>query len=176
MKASSILFATILFLVTGRECKGENKLMETKCVLEIKLASQSVKPGQDFNVTVQLKNTGSHKLWVNKRMLLNRGNSPAMMRELWVDFVGPDGEPVPFSSHVRAGEAVASNFAVLNPGQAVSKQINLSNSFDLAKPGAYQITVHYQDGTQDIPKAPAGALHLQDQLSSAPAKFQLVAP
>lgn len=149
--------------------------MKTKCVLNIKLASQSVKPGQDLNVTVQLKNTSSSKLWVNQRMLLNRGDSPAMMRELWVDFVGPDGEQVPFSSHVMAGEAVANNFAVLDPGQDVSKEINLAKYFELAKPGGYQITVHYQDGTQDIPKAPAGALHLRERLTSVPAKFQLVA-
>jgi hypothetical protein len=176
MKVSSILFVTTLFLVAGGECKGENKLMETKCVLEIKLASQSVKLGQDLNVTVQLKNSSANKLWVNQRMLLNKGDSPAMMRELWVNLLGPDGEQVAFSSHVRAGEADANNFAVLNPGQALSKQINLAKYFELAKPGGYQITVHYQDGTQDIPKAPAGALHLRDQLSSAPAKFQLVAP
>lgn len=176
MKTSSILFVTILFLSTGGGCKQENNLMETNCVLEIKLASQKLKLGQDINFTVQLKNTSSQKLWVNQRMLLNSIHSPVMMRELWVDVVGPDGEQIPFSSRVRAGEAVASDFDVLKPGQVVSKQNNLSNYFELAKPGVYQITAHYQDGTKDIPKAPDGVPHLREQLSSAPAKFELLAP
>ncbi len=176
MKLSSILLATIFFLSTGGACKGESNLMETKCVLEIKLASQKVKLGQDVNVTVQLKNTSSQKLWVNRRMLLNIIQSPATMRELWVDVVGPGGEQIPFSSHVRAGEAVASDFEVLKPGQVVSKQIKLSNYFELQKPGVYQITAHYQDGTKDIPKTPDGVPHLREQLSSAPAKFELLAP
>jgi len=176
MKASSILFTTILFLFIGRECKGENSLMETQCVLEIKVASQKVRKGQDVNLTVQLKNTSSQKLWVNRRMLLNDNQTPAVMRELWLDVVGPDGEQTPFSSHVRAGEAIASDFDVLKPGQVVSKQINLSKYFELVKPGVYQITAHYQDGTQDIPKARDGARHFQEQLNSAPAKLELLAP
>ena len=176
MKPSSILFAAIFFLSSGGACKGESNVMETKCVLEIKLASQKVKRGQDINLTVQLKNTSSQRLWVNQRMLLNITQSPVMMRELWVDVVGPDGEQILFSSHVRAGEATARDFGVLKPGQIVSKQINLSNYFELEKPGVYQITAHYQDGTKDIPKAPDGAAHFREQLSSVPAKFELLAP
>jgi hypothetical protein len=176
MKSPSILFATILFLSLGGGCKQENNLMETKCVLQTKLASQKVKLGQDINYTVELKNASSQNLWVNQRMLLNNIHSPVMMRELWVDVVGPDGQQIPFSSHVRTGEAVASDFDVLKPGQVISKQINLSNYFELEKPGVYQITAHYQDGTTDIPKAPEGAPHLREQLSSAPAKVELLAP
>ena len=176
MKLSSILFATIFLLSTGGACKGETNAMETKSVLEIKLASQKVRRGQDINLTVQLKNTSSQKLWVNQRMLLNIIHSPVMMRELWVDVVGPDGEQIPFSSHVRAGEAIVSHFKVLQPGQVVSKQISLSNNFEMEKPGIYQVTAHYQDGTKNIPKAPVGAAHLREQLSSAPAKFELLAP
>lgn len=176
MKPSSILFATIFFLATGGGCKAETNLMETKAVLEIKLASQKVRRGQDVNLTVQLKNTSSQKLWVNQRLLLNINHSPAMMRELWVDVVGPDGEQILFSSHVRAGEAVAHDFKVLQPGQIVSKQISLSNNFEMEKPGVYQVTAHYQDGTKEIPKAPDGVPHLREQLSSAPAKFELLAP
>lgn len=171
-----VLFATVFFLSIAGGCKGETKLMETKPVLEIKLASQKIKRGQDINLTVQLKNTSSRKLWVNERMLLNIVQSPVMMRELWVEVVGPDGEQIPFSSHVRAGEASASSFNVLQPGQVVSKQISLSNNFEMEKPGVYQVTAHYQDGTQNIPKAPVGATHFADPLSSAPAKFELLAP
>lgn len=176
MKPSSILLATIFFLSTGGACIGETNLMETKSVLEIKLASQQVRRGQDVNLTVQLKNTSSQRLWVNQRMLLNIIQSPVTMREVWVDVVGPDGKQIPFSSHVRAGEANVSDFKVLNPGQVVSKQISLSNNFDMEKPGVYQVTAHYQDGTKSIPKAPDGAAHLRELLSSAPAKFELLAP
>lgn len=176
MKPSWILFATVFFLSTGGACKGETNLMETKPVLEIKLAAEKVKRGQDINLTVQLSNTSSQKLWVNQRMLLNIVQSPVMMREVWVDVVGPDGEQIPFSSHVRAGEASASSFKVLQPGQVVSKQISLSNNFEMEKPGVYQVTAHYQDGTQNIPKAPAGTTHFANALSSAPARFELLAP
>jgi hypothetical protein len=176
MKALSVLFATILFLSTGGGCTAETNRMETKSVLEIKLASQKVNQGQDISFAVQLKNTGAQTLWVNQRMLLNISHSPVMMRELWLDVVGPNGEQIPFSSHVRAGEAAARDFGVLKPGQVFSKQINLSKYFKLEKPGVYQITAHYQDGTEDLPRAPAGALHLREQLSSVPAKFELLAP
>jgi hypothetical protein len=176
MKTPSVLFVTILFLSTGGGCKQENNVMGTNSVLETKLESQKLKLGQDINFTVQLKNTSSQNLWVNQRMLLNSSHSPVMMREIWVDVVGPDGEQIPFSSRVRAGEAVASDFNVLKPGQVVSKQNNLANYFEFKKPGVYQITAHYQDGTKELPKAPDGALHLGEQLNSASAKFELLAP
>ena len=176
MKASSILFATIFFLSTGGGCKGETNLMDTKCVLEIKLLSPQARRGQDVSLNVQLKNMSAQRLWVNQRLLLNIVDSPPVMRELWFDVVGPDGAPVAFSAHVRAGEAVASNFNVLKPGEVVSKQIKLSNYFEFDKPGVYQITAHYQDGTTDVPQAPNGVPHFQEPLSSAAAKLELLAP
>jgi hypothetical protein len=177
-----VVFAIIFCCSTGTACKREGKVTETgpalasKGTLEVKFAASKVTRGQDINLTVQLSNTSSQQLWANQRMLLNGNHAPGMMRELWLEVVGPDGAQIPFSSKVRAGEAVASDFAVLKPGQTVSKQVNLSNSFALDKPGVYQVTAHYQDGTTDLPKAPEGASHLREQLSAAPAKFELLAP
>jgi hypothetical protein len=176
MKTSSIFFVTFFVLSTWGGCKRENNPMETNSMLDLKLASPKLKLGQEINFTVQLKNTSSQNLWVNERMLLNSNHSPTMMREIWVDVVGPDGEPIPFSSRVNAGEAEASDFHVLKPGEVVSKQNNLANYFQLKKPGVYQITAHYHDGTEEIPKAPDGAPHLGEQLNSGSEKFELLAP
>lgn len=175
MKASSIPFAALLFLSAGGVCKGETKPMETKCVLEIKLESQQVRLGQGVQMAIQLRNTGSASLWVNRRMLVNNVHSPATMRELWIDAVGPDGQPLVFATHVRAGEAGAGDYGVLRPGQAVSRQVTLSKLYPLDKAGTYRITAHYQDGTRELPKAPADAAHLSDRVSSATATLEVLA-
>jgi hypothetical protein len=174
MKITSTLIVTILFLPTWGGCKQENNLMETNSVFEIKLESQKIKLGQDVNITAQLKNSGSQNLWVNKRLLVNSAGSPAVMREVWVKVVGPDGKEVPFSSRVRAGEARPTDFGLLKPGEKVTKQFKLSNYFKLEAPGTYEVTAHYQDGTKEVPPTPGGAAHWKEQLSSAPAKFELL--
>ncbi len=176
MNAAAVSFAALLALSAGADCKGETTPMDTKCVLEIKLASPKIRLGQDVPLDIQLRNNGPTNLWVNRRLLHNNVHSPATMRELWVDVVGPDGQPLIFASHVRAGSAAAGDYGVLRPGQSLSRKLTLSNRYNFDKPGTYRITAHYQDGTTEVPRPPDGAPHLRDRISSSTATLEVLAP
>jgi hypothetical protein len=147
----------------------ENGSMTTKTAVKLELLSTSprVVSGQPVNVTAQLRNTGSGEVWVNKRMLLNTAHAPASMREVWLEVTGPDGQGVPFSCKIRAGQAQADDYELLGPNDTIPIQLDLTECFDFKETGSYRIQASYQDGTPDAPAAPAGVKHLVDRLDSA---------
>ena len=146
---------------------------DVNATLELLPIDQKKSSDQAIELTVGLRNIGAGELWVNGRMLLNTPYAPKYMRELWFDVVGPGNQRIEFACKVRAGNAKPSDYRVLMPQESKQVQVRLSGCFDFTLPGTYLIRAKYQDGSEDVPPSPPGAMHLSTCLESSPAKIEI---
>lgn len=141
--------------------------------LEISPLIEKTSDGVKVRIKAVLTNSGASPLWVNKRMLFNTVYAPNQFREIWFDVKAPSGDKLEFRCKVKAGAAREEHYSILKLGESVERDIRLSNCFNMAEKGEYEIKAHYQDGNKEVPPAPSNTVHLKDELESKIIKISI---
>ena len=141
--------------------------------LEISPSIEKTSDGVKVRIKTVLTNSGATPVWVNKRMLFNTVYAPKPFREIWFDVKAPSGDKLEFRCKVKAGAAREEHYALLKPGESVERDIRLSDCFNMAEKGEYEIKAHYQDGNKEVPPAPSNTVHLKDEFESKTIKISI---
>ncbi len=146
--------------------KMSEKEKQQKAILQLEIQDEGTEDGDKPALKVTIYNADENPLWVNKRFLFNNGNAPKSFKELWFKVISPNGKELDFGCKIRAGFPEASDYIVLKPKEMVSKLIKISMCFDFSEQGKYKVQGFYQDGNEEPPDAPTGAIHLENMITS----------
>jgi hypothetical protein len=114
----------------------------------IQLNKASYKTGEQVQCTLKITNTGNRNVVVNNRFLVNRPNGA---HDIAFQLTGPGLTTVAFTSKIKAS-AQSDRYVLLRPGGSAFKNYDLSEDFDLLKPGKYELMGWY-DNQFDPPAA-----------------------
>jgi len=108
-------------------------------------------------VNLELANTSEEPRYVNARFAV----APAV-GEVRFTIRSQDRE-IPFKFRVRLGEAKASDFLLLQPGERVIAGYCLTRGYDLSQPGNYDIAAEYvsEKTPPELQSEPVFRGHLQ---------------
>jgi hypothetical protein len=149
---------------------GSGAAVPAPASLELKIASQ-IGPIRDARFELTLKNRSNGPLWINTRLALD-GPTPPGLSEVWLEVTGPSGR-VEFDCKTNRPFASVKNYAVLQPNETVTRSAEL-RCFEGLEPGVdYTARAHYQDRNDKVPPAPAGAVHLGEEIVSASVTFHV---
>src|SRR5438105_3474358 len=98
--------------------------------------------GENILVRLHLYNMTQDPIIVNSRFGLNR---PNRIGEVWLDFIGPSGEPVLFTASVNIGSPKGNDFTPLAPSKSVGRQYTLQNYYSINEPGEYTLSGKYNN-------------------------------
>jgi hypothetical protein len=109
-------------------------------------------------------------------MAVDRKTAIEKYREVWFDFASLDGRQVNFDCQKRIGEAAESDYALVKPGDSVSRKVGLMCFTGLLRPGTCTGVVHYRDQTPAAPRPPGGASPLTEEVVSGEFQFKVSGP
>jgi hypothetical protein len=141
--------------------------------LEIGFEGSSVVSGETPKLMIRVRNTGSRPLWVNTRFALNSEFAAPDFRDLWLSVVAPDAKRIEFDCKVKGRLATRNDYQIVEVDKSVER-IEELGCFDITVPGTYRITAKYRDGGHEPPAAPARAVHLKEELESAPVELTVL--
>jgi len=64
----------------------------------------------------------------------------------------------------------------LKPNETIRQTELLNGCYTIDAPGVYKLMAFYKDGNPHPPAAPAGAVHLSQELQSEEASFEIIRP
>lgn len=149
-----VIWTVIPFLLVG--CKDMNNqnaqttaASGTAQVTPLKLTltlDRSVYGASDeIWATLFLENVGDRPILVNKRMLMNAGGVPELMREVEFVFIDPEGKGVPFLAMLNVGFPKPKDFVELRPNSRIEHKYNLRKYYGPYLPGNYSVKGVYQN-------------------------------
>ena len=142
-------------------------------VLQVTFPSARVSMHHYVVAEVSLTNVSSKNLWVNGRMLLNREDDRPEVREVWILVQGPKGF-VQLECYKRTRDVDDTDYRLLKPNETIRQTELLNDCYTIETPGVYKLMAFYKDGNPRPPAAPAGAVHLSQELQSEEASFEVV--
>jgi len=122
--------------------------------------------GGDRIAEFTIRNTGRQRLWVNTRLHMNGYRPPDPFQEISVSVTGPDGSGVPWSCRLRVRLANAEDYRALEPGEEARVTDPMFGRCFVLKPGTYRVCASYQDGNDNPPPAPPGAVYFPGPVAS----------
>ena len=120
--------------------------------LEISVIPQKSGIKEGLSLRVVLTNDSDRDMAVNKRLLLNRPNSPPGYGEIFLHVEGPAGYQNMVRYHIRTGLPQSDQFALLPPRQSIEKTYELLNYESFHLPGVYRVWVTYRNTITDTVK------------------------
>jgi hypothetical protein len=113
--------------------------------MEISVNPQQSAIGDQIWLNVVLTNISEQVVAINKRMLLNRPNTPPGYGEIFLNVEGPPDYQNQVRFSIRAGLLTEDQFSLLSPRKSVEKTYRLWKYESLHLPGNYKIQVSYRN-------------------------------
>ncbi len=112
--------------------------------LDLTLNPQAIHAGDAVTATLTLRHVSDTAALVNTRLAVNRPGAPVGLRDVSFAVTGPDGAELSLAVKVNLGAPRERDFRLLEPGEAVTRTVDLHKLYDFSRPGAYRIRATYR--------------------------------
>jgi len=102
--------------------------------------------GTPIYLVFSLENADTVPFFVNKRFAVDAFNSPASVREVYLEVVSPAKRGLLFRYLIEKGYVVRENFVCLCPGEKIySSKFLLNDDYEIDEVGKYKIVGVYEN-------------------------------
>lgn len=145
------LFLTLIILLgacnfISKEDKMDKGIQMLKLSIEVRKREYS--KDEIIVSTIHLTNVSMSPILINQRLLINFKISEG---EIYFVIYDREGKECRFQQLIVPRELKDKDFIFINPGETISKSVDLSKNFGLKEPGEYTIQAFYRN-THDYEK------------------------
>lgn len=142
MKRQSVLILGLIGMVASGYAASPFYKPNREAHLVVSLKSKSTyTAGDPIPVTVMLSNQSQDPILINARLLFNRYPQPG---EISFTIEGPKKQIYPLLKIVTPQDVSGTDLLILQPGQTMERQVDLSLMYGVRHKGSYRVqTIYY---------------------------------